>query len=73
MHNKPGHKYFYQGLAILVVGLLALPDLARAEAEWFSFTWDNDCTPSIPLLDQSRTYIVGRTVVRSPDKVWSAS
>jgi hypothetical protein len=42
MHNKPGHKYLYQGLAILVVGLLALPDLARAEVEWFSFTGDND-------------------------------
>jgi hypothetical protein len=42
MYNKPGHKYLYQGLAILVVGLLALPGLARAEVEWISFTGDND-------------------------------
>jgi hypothetical protein len=42
MHNKHGHKYLYQGLAILAVGLLALPDPARAEVDWFSFTGDND-------------------------------
>jgi lipid A 3-O-deacylase len=42
MHIKLSHKYLFRGLVILVTGLLLLPNLARAEAEWISMTMDND-------------------------------
>jgi hypothetical protein len=42
MHKKNGYKYFYQCLVLVIVGLLALPDQAQAEADWYAFTMDND-------------------------------
>jgi hypothetical protein len=42
MQKKTDHKYLYQGLVLVVVGLLTLPGEAQAEADWYAFTMDND-------------------------------